>query len=146
VQRDEKLDHEAALAFGRRLRLLMEQRGYTYKSLGDAVGVNHSTIRKMVVGQNVGQYLHLKSISQALGTTPNTMLGMGDDVGDSRLLIAAVQGVIEQLGHDRETAMMAAQIALAAAQEQRVLDEDAATEVRVSAKLALKKAALPKSR
>jgi len=133
-----------ALRFGTRLRSYMDERNLSINDVAAALGVNQSTVRKICSGENVTQYLQLANLAGIVGVTPNDLLGFDTSVTELDHLLPAVQGVIEQLGHDRSLARLAAEIAIRAAEEQRILEEDAATEIRVRAKLLLSQAVHPK--
>jgi transcriptional regulator with XRE-family HTH domain len=133
-----------ASRFGTRLRSYMHERKLTVNDVAAALGVNQSTVRKICSGENVTQYLQLANLAGIIGVTPNDLLGFDKPEAELEHLLPAVQGVIEQLGHDRGLARLAAEIALRAAEEQRILEEDAATEIRVRAKLLLSQSGHPK--
>ena len=133
-----------ALRFGTRLRSYMDERNLSINDVAAALGVNQSTVRKICSGENVTQYLQLANLAGIVGVTPNDLLGFDTSATELDHLLPAVQGVIEQLGHDRSLARLAAEIAIRAAEEQRILEEDAATEIRVRAKLLLSQAVHPK--
>jgi transcriptional regulator with XRE-family HTH domain len=135
-----------AIQFGSRLQAIMRAKKIPLSKVAEELEVGVSTIRKICSGSNVSQYLQLEKLASVVGVSPNELLGYGAPDGECAYIRAAVQGVIEQLGHDRETARLAAEIALQAAQERSILQEDAETETRVKAKILLSQAGRLKSK
>jgi transcriptional regulator with XRE-family HTH domain len=106
---------------------------------------SHSSIRKIMSGHSVFQWTQLAKLAGLLQTSPNELLGLEHKPSlDETLVLAAVQGILEQLGFERDMAQIGAKLAVETAKEHRVLQEDPATEVRVRAKLAIAAANLLK--
>lgn len=132
---------DEAVQFGRRLHEIMRAKRIPLSKVAKHLEVGESTIRKICSGANVSQYLQLGKLAAVLDVSPNELLGYDAPVCGLSNVRAAVQGVIEQLGHDRQLACLAAEIALQAAQEQSILQEDVETEIRVKAKILLSQSA-----
>ena len=125
---------------GERINRLMRAQRMQPGDLARELDLGESSIRKVLRGENVAQYIQLARIARALKTTPNFLLGFTDahmDAGrsgniDLSLLQAAFQGILEQLGLDRDAASVGAQLAFETAQEQTVVGEDPLTRVSIS--------------
>lgn len=63
---------------GTRIEALLEKQGWSQAELARRVGVQATTIWKLVTGQSQGSK-HLHKIAQLLGTTPEYLLGESDD-------------------------------------------------------------------
>jgi transcriptional regulator with XRE-family HTH domain len=131
---------------GARVAAQMKKLGYTPPQLAQLMGMTSpSSIRKIVSGENVFQWTQLAKLAAALNTSPDYLLGLGSGGLDANLAQVAVQGLLEQLGYDRETAQLGARIAVETAREHRALLEDPEIEVRLRTKLAIAEAKLSKS-
>jgi transcriptional regulator with XRE-family HTH domain len=144
----EKSQDEYQREIGARVGELMRRAGYTPPTLAREMGLtSQSSVRKMIAGENLFQWTQLSKMARLLGSSPNQLLCWSEEAGlDERLVRAAVQAVIEQLGYDRETAVLISKIAFSAAAEHRALLEDPETEVRLRTKLAIAEAKPLKSR
>lgn len=131
---------------GARVAAQMKHLGYTPPQLAQLMGMTSpSSIRKIMTGENIHQWTQLAKLASALNTSPDYLLGLGSEGLDPNLAQVAVQGLLEQLGYDREMARLGARLAVETAREHRVLLEDPETEVRLRVKLAASEARLSKS-
>lgn len=69
--------------FGRRLRTLRLDRGLTQIALGDVTGIPQSVITRMETAPRLNPTMEtILKLSDALGCTPNDLLGYGAGAAD----------------------------------------------------------------
>ena len=68
----------------RKIKNLRQQRGMTLEQVADIVGVGKSTVRKWETGMIANMKRDkIASLAKALGTTPEYLMGWGEDVKPS---------------------------------------------------------------
>ena len=68
----------------RKIKGLRQQRGMTLEQVADIVGVGKSTVRKWETGMIANMKRDkIASLAKALGTTPEYLMGWGEDVKSS---------------------------------------------------------------
>jgi transcriptional regulator with XRE-family HTH domain len=75
VARDKQTDP----TFGRRLRALREEKGWTQAELGEKAGMLHHAIARLERGERTPGWDTVLKLAEALGVTPNDFLGEPDE-------------------------------------------------------------------
>lgn len=75
-----------AKRFAQNLRTLRENQQLTQRQLGDQAGLSPAAVSQLEVGQRRPNFVSLLSLVKALGTTPNTLIGV--DAGHVRDKVA----------------------------------------------------------
>ena len=80
---------------GQRISARMAELEIDVPTLARALGVSQDSVYKMMRGETVSRWLHLRRLAQALRTSPNALLGFdGDSRGRlTRLLMASFEGL-----------------------------------------------------
>lgn len=112
---------------GNRIKFFMKERKMRYSDLAKAIGKSEETVKKMLSGTGLLQYVKLAHLAEVLGTTPNELLGF-EPSANSDVLSVALQVSYEALGLDQAEAQELAAIVLQSAQDAPEFADDVPVE------------------
>lgn len=121
---------------GQLIRDAREARGMTRADLGEKVGLDEESIKKIETGERVKQWLHVANFAAALGISPNEILGY--PIASVTALTEALRPILSAFGANPEDAESIARILLEAVSDVQSLpgDEPAELRYRIAGQLA----------
>lgn len=93
--------------FEEKLKELMREKGITHQQLGEAIGLTGSAVSMMVSGVRKPSFESLTAICRELGTTPNYLMGFGEQITEQDMAILkavkSVAGLQKQAENDSDS-------------------------------------------
>ena len=130
-----------AREIGERINALRKERGLEISELAQKLGYSESAIKQIQNGQNATQFAKLRELCEALGTTPNVILGYDQapvilqptDRLNEVLLTAAIEAVLIDLALPEHEAEYAAKAIVQASREAPIAGLDPEASARAVA-------------
>lgn len=110
------------LEIGAAVREARERLGLSRSDLGNRIGLDQETIKKIESGERVKQWLRVAQLAEALHVTPNALLGF--PVLQPAALESALRPILVAFGQDPQDADSIARILLEAVEDAQSLDGD----------------------
>lgn len=107
----------------RKIKELMVAQGLTRAELAKKLGRTEDSVKKILSGVGLVQFIKLGELARILGTTPNDLLGISASP-DNQALLSAMAVSYETLGLEADEGQELAQIVLQASREAQVFAGD----------------------
>lgn len=116
------------IEIGLAVKRACENRGMSQSALASALGVDPDTIKKIESGKRVTQWEWCGRVAEALGVTPNELLGFPIVSPDN--LASALRPILANFGYPPDDADSIARILLGAVSVAQSLPDDGPAELR----------------